>query len=488
MLRFILGCAFASISSSYNLPNHQPTIEDPFTIPAILSSNKNVQITGSGVLQLGLKVHDVQLQLTSREMRKRQSFDPLANVINGYTIDSISKVYSNMQSSVSLGSPSQQVTVIMDTGSSELWVDPNCTNSYSSSQCASFGVYVPSHSSTSQDLGTKFAIQYGTGSVNGEYFTDNLNMGGSPNGIGAARIKAQQFGVANTSTYTTLGIMGVGFGYQLTTNYYNIIDQLYVQGITNSRAFSLDLASIDASQGSVIFGGIDTMKYIGALEKRPIIPYQRAPDRYPRYWIYMTSVGITTPGSSSSAPVTGAGYNQAIFPDSGSTLSQLPTALFNSLLAYFPDAVSQGGGAYTVPCSHRTQAGTIDFGFGNTTIHVSYHEWFWYDGQSCWFGAQSTQSTFLLGVVYDQDNSNVLLAQAANCGTNILAIGTGVNAVPSVTGGCTASSTSSFVKATTSSPKVSTMTTTSKVSSNVSTTTTTSRVSSSSKIPAMSLG
>lgn len=89
MLRFILGCAFASISSSYNLPNHQPTIEDQFTIPAILSSNKDVQTHGSGVLQLPVKVHDVQLQtLTSGEMRKRQSIDPLANVINGYTIDS----------------------------------------------------------------------------------------------------------------------------------------------------------------------------------------------------------------------------------------------------------------------------------------------------------------------------------------------------------------------------------------------------------------
>ena len=34
--------------------------------------------------------------------------------------------------------------------------------------------------------------------------------------------------------------------------------------------------------GSIIFGGIDTMKYTGALEKRPIIPYYQAPDHYPR--------------------------------------------------------------------------------------------------------------------------------------------------------------------------------------------------------------
>ena len=116
-----------------------------------------------------------------------------------------------------------------------------------------------------------------------------------------------------------------------------------------------------------------------------------------RYWIYMTSVGVTPPGASSSTPVTATGYNQAIFPDSGTTISQLPTALVNALLPYFPGAVSQGGGAYTVPCSYRDQAGTIDFGFGNTTIHVSYHEWFWFDGQDCYFGAQATQSTFLLG-------------------------------------------------------------------------------------------
>jgi hypothetical protein len=102
-----------------------------------------------------------------------------------------------------------------------------------------------------------------------------------------AQIIAQQFGWANASSYTTMGIMGVGFGYELDTNYYNIIDQLYVQSITKSRAFSLDLASIDVEQGSIIFGGIDTMKYIGALEKRPIIPYNLAPDGYPRWFHFL---------------------------------------------------------------------------------------------------------------------------------------------------------------------------------------------------------
>ena len=44
--------------------------------------------------------------------------------------------------------------------------------------------------------------------------------------------------------------MGVGWGYGLDTPYYNIIDQLAAQGITHSRAFSLDLASINVAQGN----------------------------------------------------------------------------------------------------------------------------------------------------------------------------------------------------------------------------------------------
>jgi Eukaryotic aspartyl protease len=46
------------------------------------------------------------------------------------------------------------------------------------------------------------------------------------------------------------GIMGVGWGKNMDTNYFNIIDQLAAQGVTNSKAFSLDLASIDVAQGN----------------------------------------------------------------------------------------------------------------------------------------------------------------------------------------------------------------------------------------------
>ena len=111
----------------------------------------------------------------------------------------------------------------------------------------------------------------------------------------------------------------------------------------------------------------------------------------------MTSLGVTTPGSGVSKPVTTPSINQAIFPDSGSTFCYLPPALFAGLLSFFPTAVNQGSSQYTVPCSLRDQNGTIDFGFGGTTIHVSYHEFFWFDGVQCWLAAVPSTEFFLLG-------------------------------------------------------------------------------------------
>ena len=48
----------------------------------------------------------------------------------------------------------------------------------------------------------------------------------------------------------TTGILAVGYGYEL-TGYYCMIDQMYVQGIINSRAFSMDLGGVDSPSGKL---------------------------------------------------------------------------------------------------------------------------------------------------------------------------------------------------------------------------------------------
>src|SRR5277367_2078760 len=107
----------------------------------------------------------------------------------------------------------------------------------------------------------------------------------------------------------------------------------------------------------------------------------------------MSSVGITIPGAASKI-YTSQTYEQAVFLDSGGTLSRLPANLVAAMIADFPGAVDNGNGLYTVPCSYRSQAGTLDFGFGNTVIHVPYHEFIWNNGpNSCIFGAVANDAS-----------------------------------------------------------------------------------------------
>ncbi len=66
----------------------------------------------------------------------------------------------------------------------------------------------------------------------------------------AAKVTAQYFGVASNSVTEPFGIRGVGpktFATQPQYSYF--IDSLKAQGITNSRAFSLDLRSIENPDG-----------------------------------------------------------------------------------------------------------------------------------------------------------------------------------------------------------------------------------------------
>jgi len=74
---------------------------------------------------------------------------------------------------ISIGTPSQNLEVILDTGSSDLWVTGT-----SCFRCSSSAVpFDPSKSSTFNELGNPITIQYGSGNVAGTTATDNVSMG-----------------------------------------------------------------------------------------------------------------------------------------------------------------------------------------------------------------------------------------------------------------------------------------------------------------------
>ncbi|TGO68733.1 hypothetical protein BOTNAR_0020g00030 [Botryotinia narcissicola] len=399
-------------------------VEDDFENNATAKVLPN-RMVDDGVFQLGVtKVVGVP------NVRKRQSKSNLANPYIG-------DIY--MITVVQIGYPPQSITLSIDTGSSDVWVNPQCATSGWASFCSSYPQYDPTKSTSFVPLSQALNIAYGIGAVTGAYATDNFMMGSGPT------LKKLQFGVASGSNRMFAGIMGVSWGLGLGTGYYNIIDQLALQGLTKTRAFAMDLGNVDTASGSIIFGGLDTKKYYGSLIKNPIIPFYQSPDGYPRYWINMTYFGITFPGQLPTN-LTSTGYAKPVIVDSGSTLSYLPPSLVNAMLPYFPGWVSKGGGLYTIPCSFRNIAGTMDFGFAGQIIRIQLAQFIWFNGATCYGpianAAEKTDvilgDTFMRGayVVFDQDNANVHIAQAANCGSNVVPITSGTDGVPSMTGGC----------------------------------------------------
>ncbi|KAI0005768.1 acid protease [Xylariaceae sp. FL0662B] len=349
----------------------------------------------------------------------------------------------------------QVVDVLLDTGSFELWVNPDCARSNVPQLCSALGRYDPALSSTSQNLGGDFSIKYGSGGTSGTYYKDDIYISG-------IQIKDQQFGVSNSSDLVWFGIMGLGHGQgNGFINYPLVVDSLSAQGLTNSKLFSLDLGAqvrpSAAVTGEIVFGGVNTNKYSGNLAKVPTDPSD------PHYVITLNTLSHRAPGASSpgtaSTPILDASLPLRVVVDSGTTLSLLPEPVVRQLAAQFPGAAPDGNGGYTVPCALQDDDGAVDFGFltsssgnnGNNatvTISVRYRDFVWNSGGECFLGAWYTDDigvwilgdTFLRGayVTFDQSNNALYMANYVSCSDepNLVAVPAGPDAGAQIPGSC----------------------------------------------------
>ncbi|KAH9883551.1 acid protease [Xylariomycetidae sp. FL2044] len=343
---------------------------------------------------------------------------------------------------LAIGTPPQQVFVQLDTGSFELWVNPDCSDLSGSADvrfCQAVGHYRPSSSSTAvRQNGTKL-LRYGIGSAQIQYVADDISLAGTD-----SLLKGIQFGVASSTADEFSGILGIGHGENETISYPNFIDSLEEQGITDTKAFSLALGGKTEQEGVVIFGGIDTGKFTGTLKTLPIIPADESPDGVRRYWVSMESLSLTPPSGKKK---TYTNTSMAVFLDSGATLSLLPTSLANAIAADFGALELDLNGFYAVDCSLNDLPGTLNFEFAGVTIRVPYNEVIrelqGSFGTMCLLGISPSDDFVLLGdtmlrsayAVFDQTNDAIHLAQYVNCGTNEIEITADSN-MTSIQGDC----------------------------------------------------
>ncbi|KAF3053666.1 hypothetical protein E8E11_010747 [Didymella keratinophila] len=353
------------------------------------------------------------------------------------TLDNLETLYF---ANATLGTPEQTFRLHIDTGSSDLWV-----NSFNSrlctergNQCGDSGTYNANESSTYQFVNNAFNISYVDGSgAAGDYATDTFHFGGQT-------IQDMQFGIGYTSS-SPEGILGIGYMInEVQVNrfgldeYPNLPQKLKEDKTINTNAYSLWLNDLDASTGSILFGGVDTDKYSGQLSTLPIIQEQGV---YAEFIIALTDMGI---GGNKTSLFSNS--NVAVLLDSGSSLMYLPDAVAQALYTQFNAQYDSRQQAAFVDCSLANQDGSLEFGFSGITISVPYNELVITAAVNrgepvCILGiGPAGNSVSVLGdtflrsayVVYDLDNNEISLAQTNFNATssNVQEIQSGASGVP----------------------------------------------------------
>lgn len=343
----------------------------------------------------------------------------------------------------SLGTPAQNFRLHIDTGSSDLWV--NAVNSslcqQGGNQCGESGTFNANDSKTYKFVNDVFNISYADGSgAAGIYATDTFRFGGQ-------EIKSLQFGIGYVSS-SPEGILGIGYpinevavGRAGLNPYANLPQKLVDDGNINTNAYSLWLNDLDASTGSILFGGVDSDKYHGELQTLPIIPEQNV---YAEFIIAMTGMGLN--GNASSLF-----WNESVpvLLDSGSSLMYLPDNVVRYLYSTFDAQYDASQGSALVDCNLANQEGSLDFSFSGVNISVPLNELVIVAAISrgqpvCLLGVGPAGNsvpvlgdTFLRSayVVYDLENNEISLAQTNFNATteNIQEIQKGSDGVPDAT-------------------------------------------------------
>jgi saccharopepsin len=171
-------------------------------------------------------------------------------------------------SDISIGTPPQEFKVVLDTGSSNLWVPSSECNSIA---CYLHSKYDHSSSSTYKKNGSSFEIRYGSGELSGFVSQDAFQ-------IGDLKVKNQDFAEATSEPGLAFafgrfdGIMGLGYN-TISVNgivppFYNMLDQ----GLLDEPVFSFYLSDTndESSESEAMFGGVNTDHYTGKLTKIPL--------------------------------------------------------------------------------------------------------------------------------------------------------------------------------------------------------------------------
>ncbi|KAH8595269.1 putative vacuolar protease A [Bisporella sp. PMI_857] len=287
---------------------------------------------------LGQKYMGIRPDSHVKEMFKETS---IHSSDKGHTVPVQNFLNAQYFSEITLGTPPQTFKVILDTGSSNLWVPSQKCGSIA---CYLHTTYDSSSSSTYKKNGTSFEIRYGSGELSGFVSQDTLT-------IGDLTVKDQVFAEATEEPGLAFafgrfdGILGLGYD---TISVNKIVPPFYEmvnQKLLDEPVFAFYLGDAEDDDSEVTFGGVNEAHYEGKVTTIPL--------RRKAYW----EVDLD---SISFGDATAELDNTGVILDTGTSLIVLPTTLAE-LLNKEIGAKKGYNGQYTIECEKRASLPDLTF-------------------------------------------------------------------------------------------------------------------------------
>ncbi|KAF5982250.1 hypothetical protein FCOIX_3776 [Fusarium coicis] len=184
-----------------------------------------------------------------------------------------------------------------------------------------------------------FDITYlDTRSISGDYFNDTVTIDGKS-------IKQQRLGLATKS------------------------------GLIDRAAFSLWLNDLSAEQGTILFGGLDTEKFVGKLATLPLLP-DPSTLNLTHFTVAFEGFEVKTP-KGQEIKIDSLKKDTTAILDSGATVCLLPEAQVGPIYKAFNVLSVEDVAIPFVDCAYRKDKGkgvSFDFKFDGKTISVPMSE------------------------------------------------------------------------------------------------------------------
>lgn len=263
---------------------------------------------------------------------------------------------STYYGTLAIGTPPVSYNVVLDTGSSDLWVaDSSCGTS-----CNGMNTFTPSQSSSFTNLSTSFSIKYGSGSAQGSLGKDTVQMAGFS-------VSNQVFAVCDVISNGLVespvsGLMGLAWQSIASSGAEPFWQTLASSGAWDQPVMTFQMTRFNnISQSRVLEpGGTFTMGTLNSSLYTGDVDFVNLPQDAVSFWTLPLS-SMTVQGNSISL---GTGQNTYSAIDTGTTLIGGPQAAVDAIYSNIPGSSPGTGnyeGYYSFPCNTKVNV-TVSFG------------------------------------------------------------------------------------------------------------------------------